>query len=300
MSYTVNFMDNETVTEEYLNSITAELGGVALNFRRDMRYGVDDLNNISRTLIEKGVSYGCELSLNEGAVVIAPGVLFMPDGKRVEIDAEGLTLPLVPEQENFVWFALDDITGFVFPRCTDYAPGGAPHVMLGVVTAEGELTGYPDKAVMKHENMGRNFAEQYSVTLSFSGDMAETLVAELPLNHPGCQHLILEARKTGSLSRANCFSGYVDLESGSAFGVLSTTADIVGEQDWATVSLSETEGKLCVALCNFGSSYVHHKVLLRAELGADRVLRLYRSFEDAGVIGAENLPKTITLNLYVC
>ncbi|MBQ9914885.1 MAG: hypothetical protein IJO50_01945, partial [Clostridia bacterium] len=279
---------------------TQELGSGALAFHGDMRYGVNDLNAISGCLIEKGVSHGCELSLSEGAVHIGEGVLFMPDGKRVTIDAEGIFLPLVPGETSFVWFSLDDVTGFVMPRVTDYAPGGAPHVMLGEVTAKGELVGYPDKAVMKHENMGRNYAESHSLSLSFTGDTAETLVAEIPLSHPGCQHLILEARETGSLFRCNRFSGYVDLSSGSAFGVLSTTPDLSGEPDWATVSLSENEGKLCVALCNYQGRLIHHKVMLRAELGADKVLRLYRSFLETGVLGAENLPNRMILNLYVC
>ena len=300
MSYSVNFLDNQLVTAEVINQASAELGGNALGFSDDMLYGVDDLNAISKSLIEKGVSYGCELSLQEDTVVIGEGVLFMPDGKRVEIDPEGVALPLVPEQTSFVWFALDDITGFVFPRCTDYAPGSAPHVMLGMVTDKGEITGYPDKAVMKHENMGKNYTEIHSLTVDFSGDVTETLIEEIALSRVGCQRLILEARETGTRPRGNLFSGHVDLSSGSAFGVLSTTSDLTGEQDWATVSLSETEGKLCVALCNYGGNYIHHKVLLRAELGTDNVLRLYRSFENAGVIGADNLPSSITLNLYLC
>ena len=83
MGYRVNFMDSQSVVAQDLNAITAELGNGALSFIDDTLYGVKDLNQISCSLISKGVSRGMSLSLAEGQVRIGAGSAFMADGKRV-------------------------------------------------------------------------------------------------------------------------------------------------------------------------------------------------------------------------
>ena len=104
MSYQVNFLDNQMVTAEALNSLQEELGGNVGDFQDDMVYGVDALNQISGSLIQKGVSRGCHLSASDGKVTIGPGVLFMEDGKRVEIDDDGITLDYTVGIKHYIWF----------------------------------------------------------------------------------------------------------------------------------------------------------------------------------------------------
>ena len=118
MSYQVNFLDNQNITAEGLNAVSESLGGVSPDFQNGTVYGVDALNRITESLVQKGVSVGCGLSVADSQVLIGTGVLFMSDGKRVEIDAEGILLPFALGVHHYVWFYQDTALGLVVPKCT--------------------------------------------------------------------------------------------------------------------------------------------------------------------------------------
>ncbi|MBE7022726.1 MAG: hypothetical protein E7414_05890 [Ruminococcaceae bacterium] len=279
MGYKVNFLDNQSVAATDLNSLATELGGGALSFTDDTLYGVEDLNKISSSLIGKGVSWGCGLSVRDGKVVIGNGVVFMADGKRVEIDAEGVALSYKPGVLNYVWLHHDSVTGFVVPCCTQEEPSGTDYVLLGLVTAEGSITGRPDRAIMKNSFLGLNKTETHTLSLGISTTIhttdGEELFAEIIPTQEGYQYLLV----TGSSSAAhyNDVCGMVHLATGEAYGIMSHCmgrALYLDKYPYSEVS-SNTEGRLFVCWTEYGSN--DYRTMLRFSLDSDNVLRVYRT-----------------------
>lgn len=279
MGYRVNFLDNQSVTAADINSLTTELGGGALSFVDDTLYGVEDLNRISNALIGRGVSRGCALSVSGGKVIIGSGVAYMADGKRVEIDAEGVALSYTAGVVNYVWLFHDTVTGFVVPCCTQEAPSGEDYVVLGQVTAEGGIIGRPDMAIMKNSFLGLNKTEAHTLSLSQGTSTVvtsgEELFAEIVPAQEGYQYAIV----TGSSTNANYnnVSGMVHLATGEAYGIMGHCLGHSLHLDrypFAEI-ISNTEGRLLA--CWTASGYYDYRNVLRFSLDSDNVLRVYRT-----------------------
>jgi len=300
LSYQVNFLDNQNITAEGLNAVSESLGGVSPDFQNGTVYGVDALNRITESLVQKGVSVGCGLSVVDSQVMIGAGVLFMSDGKRVEIDAEGVLLPFTLGAVNYVWFYQDTALGIVVPKCTETEPAGDDFVVLGEITETGMISGYADLAVMKNTNLGLNHSETYSVTVSFDNTATEeTLIHEIPLAYVGCGRVIVSSETESELTnRHNFFCGYVDLTTGKSFGVQGTTPETVSTYLWGTVSTSESGGTLQTAFaCNSGN---HYNVTMRFTLESDNVLRIYRTSALSSISDGYTLPEVQKLTLTIC
>ncbi len=301
MSYQVNFLDNQVVTEESLNAIAEELGGAVLDFADDMTYGTEDLNQISGSLISKGVSRGCTLIASDGVVTVSTGVLFMSDGKRVEIDTEGVTLSYEPGILHYVWFYQDTLTGFVAPRCTTTEPAGKDYVVLGIIDEDGNVMGHADKAVMKHSNFGLNHAMDCSFRYTWDAtDFSEVLIAEINPDQLGYQYAIVycDDYVTSEL-KYNCFCGFVNLLSGESYSVMSTFLYATDNFNAGFVQSQNQDGKLLVGICEKergGLAYAY----LRLELGTDGVLRAYRSGLDAGWSLKNMPPSEVTIKVHLC
>ena len=299
MSYKVNFLDNQTITSEALNSITESLGGGALAFVDEMEYGVDDLNAISGSLIGKGVSWGCDLSIDNDQVKIGAGVLFMGDGKRVEIDAEGVLLPYAFGEKNYIWFYHDRSMDFVAPRCTTTEPAGDDYVILGEITEKGSVVGHAELAVMKHSHLGLNHYEEHPFTLIMGSTAGEeTQIGEFQLEQVGSRFLIVVTDEAGSTLRSNLFSGYVDLTTGKSFGAHVTTPGKSSITDWGFTYGTEIEGKLQVGFTGLQGTI--YKNFLRFSLGSDNILRIYRSSARLGISDGYNLPYSQKIRIIVC
>lgn len=299
MSYKVSFLDNQNVTAEDINSISETLGSGALSFCNEATYGVDSLNAISGSLIQKGVSWGCALSVGDGKVYIDAGVLFMGDGKRVEIDEEGIELEYTPGTWNYVWFYRDVVMDFVMPRCTTTEPDGEDFVVLGNVTDKGLISGKPELAVMKNSHLGLNFSEEFSLNIVLDVDgEAEKLVGEFHPKQVGGKFLIVVANVKKEGRRHNLFTGYVNLQSGQSYGVHATTPGKVSDFNWGVAYGSNTEGKLQV-----GFGYCDKKTyifLLRFSLDSDNVLRVYKIGAPAGGVDGYDLPYDESFTLILC
>lgn len=299
MSYKVNFLDNQVITAENINSISETLGGGALSFQNETTYGVDALNAISGSLVQKGVSWGCELSAADGKVYISAGMLFMGDGKRVDIDEEGIELDYIPGELNYVWFYRDVAMEFVVPRCTTTEPVGEDYVVLGTITDKGLVTGHAELAVMKNSHLGLNFYEEFSLTIDLkSEDETEVLVGEYQPTQVGGRFLIVVSNESKENYRHNLFTGYVNLQSGQSYGVQATTPGKVSNLDWGVAYGSDADGKLQVSFGNCGG--IVYKFYLRFALDSDNILRVYKSGKLAQVSDGDNLPYYQKLTLILC
>ncbi|MBE7048674.1 MAG: hypothetical protein E7393_04820 [Ruminococcaceae bacterium] len=277
MSYKVNFLDNELISAADLNEVAASVGGDASAFKDNMVYGVDDLNDISATLITKGIANGCILSssVNEtgkGVVTVGTGNLFMPDGKRVEIDEEGVSLSFTLGNSYYVWFYHDSVTGFVTPCCTTNAPRG-DYVLLGQVTEKGEVMAQPDRAMMKNSFAGLNKTEVFTYLYTCTRVVGQTtLICELTPEQLGYRRAIIYAEQNDGI-QVSC--GHVNLEDGTSFSVLKTHMETGIEhigQDGAILSMYYDPG----------SGGTFKKVFLRLVLGTDNILRLYEQLIETG------------------
>lgn len=301
VGYVVNFTDNAAVTGTYLNTTASELGGGVLTFTDDMTYGVDDLNDISAELITKGVTRGCGLSVSGTKVTIAAGVLYMCDGRRVEIDSDGVLLDFTAGAVNYVWFYHDAVTGFAAPRCTTTAPTGDHYVMLGQITAEGTAVSRPEVARMKNTFLGTNKTE--SVTKSFSWSKSqgtdEALLWEISLSGSGYNSAVVSSGGyvTESNQVYNAFCGVVHFGTKQAYTVLQTLQYGSGNTAYGH-SLSSTEGKVLAAYTAGGGSR-ECNVYLRFVLGNDKVLRVYRSAYETGSAGYDSM-HAIDITIRLC
>ena len=281
MAYTVNFLDNELVTAEYLNQVAKDLGGGDLQFSDNMTYGVDALNGIAQSLVTQGVSTGCVLSVTPGQVHISEGVLFMEDGRKVVIDTEGVTLDLPENKEAYVWFEHDVLTGFVMPRCTEEQPSGADYVLLGQITAEGTVVGGPDRAWMKNPFPGVHGSETFIKRFYWDGVLEEKLLWEIELADVGYQHVAVWSEGIESGEHIyNACCGFAELESGFAFSTMSTMANLADAERGFTYQ--SENGELLVSYSVLSSVSNHHYyVYLRFEMGDDGVLRVYQRAQRA-------------------
>ncbi len=295
MGYYVNFLDNELVTGAFLNDTAAELGGGVLAFQDDMTYGVDDLNGISAALVTKGVSRGCDLSVSGSQVTIGEGVLFMSDGRRVAIDAEGVTLDYTAGGVHYVWFGYDAVTGFVAPRCTVEEPAADDYVILGQITAEGTIDGKPDRAVMKNPFLGLHGTETFTKSFFWDGTEEEKLLWEFEPEDSGYQHVIVYSEGAGIY---NAFCGFVNLSDGTAFSTLCNHlyASDDGSRGYKYAS---TNGEVLVShSVNTRHSNTYRIVYLRFSLDSDKILRVYQCSRGAIGAGYNNTPATqITITL---
>lgn len=299
MGYAINFVDNQMVGADEVNSIASELGGASGTFENGVTYGVNELNRISESLITKGVSYGCGLSLLEGQVLIGAGVLFMGDGKRVEIDAEGILLPYEEGVYNYVWFRRDTLLDIVLPMCTTEEPSGEDFVKLGEINTLGKLTGYADKATMKNSYLSLNHVEEHKVYVEFKQTDGEELVFEIAPEKVGCHFAIVSSETTVGISkRNNYFCGYVDLLTGKSFGVAETIPAKESTFNWGMRYTEEYGGKLLMGYANV--SGMHYKIFLRFSLDSDNVLRAYRISEKTGKNDAHSLPPGQDLIIRLC
>ncbi|MGN1059299.1 MAG: hypothetical protein ACI4QW_02610 [Clostridia bacterium] len=301
MGYKVNFLDNELVSAADLNAMAAALGGDASGFADDMVYGVDDLNDISSTLISKGVSQGCTLSATVGedgggTVTVGAGVLFMSGGKRVEIDSGGVSLSFASGSLHYVWFQHDTVTGFVTPCCTTTAPGG-DYVLLGQVTAAGTAVTRPERAVMKNSFAGLNKTESFTVSLPGGGTTEEVLLCELTPAQVGYNRVLLYSP---GYDNKQAFCGFADLSTGTAFSTLCRSTYESGTSNGYNAFAGErTDGLVLAGIESCTGAQNWHYLYLRPQLTSDGRLQIYKMLVRTG-IGGSMTAYTRTVTVILC
>lgn len=166
MGYKVNFTENQSISADDLNAIAADFSDEGTSFSDGVLYGVSDLNAISKAIITKGVSDGCDVKLKTSTTVfISQGTAFFGDGKKMEIDSSGITLARASTSEkNYVWLSNDDVTGVVSAKCTTTAPTG-DSVKLAEISTGGTVTKTKDLALMKNSSLLPNL---YAEPITFS------------------------------------------------------------------------------------------------------------------------------------
>ena len=194
MAYDISFRANQSYDAAALNALASELSAPsATAFDNNQLYGVDDLNSIRQELITKGVAKGqggeCACSIQEERVCMAGGRVFFDSGVRVNIGAEGLSIPMSITDGN-IWLEYSEATSDIYLRLTAAAPTG-DFVKLATL-AGGVVTDARQWAYMKNSSLLPNHV--YTATLpaiDIPAGCNRGLVHSIDVGESGYQHLVL-------------------------------------------------------------------------------------------------------------
>ena len=168
--FKVNFMANQTVTAEDINAIGYNLANtVYTTFADGTTYGVDELNEITAHIMNKGVLAGkgneCSVNAEGDMVHISDGIVFFESGAVMTIDSDGIDVNVESNTgKQYVYLFFNPDVNAAGARCTVAEPTG-DFVMLATVE-NGSITMDRKYATLKSDVYGAN--EVKTVTLNSS------------------------------------------------------------------------------------------------------------------------------------
>ena len=125
-------------------------------FADGVDYGVDELNDITGNLINKGVfkgeGSGCIPIVSSGGVKIQSGLVVFGSGVKARIDTDGVTLPFAVGVTNYVYLVCDTATNTVEAKCETVEPVTGDFV-IGEVSAAGVAVDKRQFAHMKNASV---------------------------------------------------------------------------------------------------------------------------------------------------
>ncbi len=141
---------NQEVTAQMLNDIAIDLGATTFNGFGVEKFGADELNNITKAIVSKGIlkSYDeCEPFLSDGMVYIKSGVIVFANGAKKAI-AEPLAVECVAG--SYI-YALNDTAAGTASIIVGEEPSEGDFVNIASVSDAGALTDIRTFAVAKVE-----------------------------------------------------------------------------------------------------------------------------------------------------
>lgn len=133
-------LDNQEVTTETLNNIAIDLGATTFNgFARD-KFGVDELNNITKTLVSKGITQGanrCKPYLSGSDLYINTGTIIFATGAKIRITSPQ---KVTAEAGTYIYALNDTSRNIAEITVSETKPTTGDFVMLAYLDADGTLT----------------------------------------------------------------------------------------------------------------------------------------------------------------
>lgn len=176
MGYTVSFLHNETYGVSHMNRITQRLTGSGIStFPVLEEYSTTDLNTVTSGITESGVTYNessCKVVKDgDASFKIMGGSAFFADGVAVDIDTNGVILP-IQSGKNYIYLKRDSTTNTISPVASN-TPPTSTDIPLGEYK-EGELKDVRRRAVSKIEGFGQPsyYKKILSLTLAPSAETA--------------------------------------------------------------------------------------------------------------------------------
>lgn len=168
--FKVNFMSNQMVTAEDINAIGYNLANtVYTTFADNSTYGVDELNEITAHIMNKGVLAGkgneCSVNAEGDMVHISDGIVFFECGAVMTIDSDGIDVNVESNTgKQYVYLFFNPDVNAAGARCTTAEPTG-DFVMLATIE-NGTVTMDRTYATLKSDVYGTN--EVKTVTINSS------------------------------------------------------------------------------------------------------------------------------------
>lgn len=154
MGYTASFLYNETYGVAAVNKITERLTGAGVNPVPvdQANYSTTDLNKVTEAITDSGVSYNTNscrvIKDTDSTFKILYGSAFFNDGSAIDVDSNGVTLPIL-SGKNYVYFKKDDVAGVIEPVSSNTAPSSGD-----ILLAEYENGVLTDKRSMAVSKIG--------------------------------------------------------------------------------------------------------------------------------------------------
>ena len=147
MGYKFSFADDTLYSAEDINNITKRLvsKGVADSFADGVAYNVTQLNNITKTLGNKGVVPEDNTTLkvvktDDGNIKIMPGSAFMESGAVFTCDSDGYVFAETPTGDNYVYIEDNEALNAIRPVMSSSLPVSYDYVLLALVSYDGKIT----------------------------------------------------------------------------------------------------------------------------------------------------------------
>jgi hypothetical protein len=163
---------NQEVTSDMLNDIAIDLGHTSFNGFGEDKFGADELNNITSSLVSKGILMSgnqCKAIISNGNVHIQPGVIVFNNGAKKKI-TEAVSVPL---QINTYIYALNKISA---GTCEIIVSANNPeedaeimnqdYIPICYIDAEGVLT---DKRIFSSAKVRRTVQTMINDTTNLTG-----------------------------------------------------------------------------------------------------------------------------------
>lgn len=160
-------LDNQEVTTETLNNIAIDLGATTFNGFPENKFGVDELNNITKTLVSKGITQGanrCKPYLSGSDLYINTGTIIFATGAKIRITSPQ---KVTAEAGTYIYALNDTSRNIAEITVSETKPTTGDFVMLAYLDADSTLTDMREWA-------------QSNVLLSSNQSISETIV--IPAN----------------------------------------------------------------------------------------------------------------------
>ncbi len=197
MGFSVDFIDNNSISAESLNEILAEVGDDSVSasseFVNESLFYTDKLNCIRSEIVTGGIRSGCEAALCETGVIIGEGLCFFDSGMRMKIDAEGISLTVSADKENFVYLYASTNLNIATAVVTTEKKEGNEYVPVCRIDADGVLYDERVWCCSKIPMMNSRFVQKETFTLSNSAS-GTVLVKQVPLVCKAYAYIIVMAK----------------------------------------------------------------------------------------------------------
>jgi hypothetical protein len=249
---------NEQMTANFLNGIASDLGTTS-SFVTGNTYGFDDLNNIIKNAMGKGVTTAgskCEVIKVSDQVKITEGTIVFDSGATLKISSSGLFLNYVSGVKNYIYGINNIITNKIYAETSETIPTG-DFVMLAEIGVDGVLT---DKrvtcvATVNFPTMADTRMETFD--LSFTGVVPTTITKSIPISN--IKKLLIdlgnndtyESITTYNVS-AETFNYFCRYSSSSVYSGKNSSEAIIyyasnGDHVKLTLTISQTETELILS-----------------------------------------------------
>ncbi len=184
MGIKYSFIDNAVYGVDDINDITRSVvgAGVAPFVSKDS-YNVSDLNVLTSALVEAGTQLdGCKCSVEnagttEMTIKVSQGIIFFESGVRMTVDEEGYTIPITPNTAGHVFAhynpslqKADIVFGAELPTDGEY-------VNLAKISADGKISDKRAFARSKVGTLGENCVVSFTASAEnncrYSGDLSK-------------------------------------------------------------------------------------------------------------------------------
>lgn len=133
-------LDNQEVTTKTLNNIAIDLGATTFKGFSENKFGVDELNNITKTLVSKGITQGanrCKPYLSGSDLYINTGTIIFATGAKIRITSPQ---KVTAEAGTYIYALNDTSRNIAEITVSETKPTTGDFIMLAYLDADSTLT----------------------------------------------------------------------------------------------------------------------------------------------------------------